>query len=128
MEEGCSPLEHSLMNRCKGLETDIDDLKYDCKKLTQDLKDSREESLTRMKERDGAYSERNEARECEEDWHNAAIQKDLIIERLTKKLQYCYNKAYILQHTPVLEQCRNDIWKLWDAVEEFKPVSTEEKK
>lgn len=115
-------MENNMEEYWIKLEEDIDNLKDENKKLMQDLKDLREESLTIMKERDGAYSERNEARECEEDWHNATMQKDLIIERLTKKLQYCYNKAYILQHTTALEQCKNDIWKLWDAVEEFKPI------
>lgn len=42
--------------------------------------------------------------------------------RLTKKLEYVYNKAYIIYHSANAEKCNSDIIKLWDAVEEFKPI------
>lgn len=42
--------------------------------------------------------------------------------KLLKKLEYVYNKAYIIYHSANAEKCNTDIIKLWDAVEEFKPI------
>lgn len=45
--------------------------------------------------------------------------KQLKVEnlRLIKKLEYVYNKAYIIYHSANAEKCNSDIIKLWDAVE-----------
>ena len=39
--------------------------------------------------------------------------------RLTKKLEYCYEKMYLILNN--LDD-KNDVLKLWDAVEEFKTI------
>ena len=42
--------------------------------------------------------------------------------RLTKKLEYCYEKTYLILNN--LDD-KNDVLKLFDAVEEFKPLQME---
>lgn len=67
-----------------------------------------------------ALAERNEARECEEIFHDKSIKQEKEIEHLRHNLKYCYNKAYILHNTQNLDLCRVDILKLFESVQEFK--------
>lgn len=100
----------------------IDDLKWERDKAYNDLRECEKQSLVYVEERYSALAERNEARECEEIFQKLSEEKDVTIKRLTYKLEYCYNKAYILRHTENLTLCKVDIEKLYRSVEEFKPT------
>lgn len=100
----------------------IDELKWNRDKAYNDLRECEKQSAVYVEERDSAFCERNEARECEQIFQKLSEEKEVTIKRLTTKLEYCYNKAYILQHTENLSQCKIDVEKLWWAVEEFKPT------